>query len=44
MRKNAPTDVSVSKSFLGIIPSDPRYREEATPPGPPPSTAVDTAH
>jgi len=31
MRKNAPTDVSVSKSFPGVIPPDPRYWERATP-------------
>jgi len=31
MRKNAPTDVSVSKSFPEVIPPDPRYRERATP-------------
>ena len=31
MRKNAPTDVSVSKRFPGVIPPDPRYRKGATP-------------
>jgi len=31
MRKNAPTNVLVSKSFPGVIPPDLRYREEATP-------------
>ena len=31
MRKNALTDVSVSKTFLGVIPPDPSYRERTTP-------------
>jgi len=31
MRKNALMDVSVSKSFPGVIPPDPRYRKGATP-------------
>jgi len=30
MRKNAPTDVSVSKSFPGAILPDPRGREGVT--------------
>jgi len=39
MRKNAPTDVSVSKSFLGDIPPDPATGRGRPPPALSPSTA-----